>query len=160
MQSFYDHGCSCKLGPKQQSCVKQFEIQEINNFRASCLELTKTELDLMVLGHIAALMEEKPSDETNSQKRKRNSTKYYHQGRTVCWATFLFVHGIGKRRLKNLRSHFSSHGLVPCQHGNERRLPWKVTDQEVIKHCIHSVYLEPRSSSRSFFAWQNTSRPR
>ena len=46
---------------------------------------------------------------------------FYHNGVRVCKNTFLFLHDIGNFRLKAIRAHYLSEGLVPRIHGHTGR---------------------------------------
>ena len=47
---FVAHGCSCNLGPKGTPCHKRFSAVQCQELRDECRELTKEELDLVVMG--------------------------------------------------------------------------------------------------------------
>ena len=51
--------------------------------------------------------------------REKGYTAFTHQGKPICQKTFLFLHGIGVKRLKNL----AALGLQPHAHCNASRLP-------------------------------------
>ena len=48
---------------------------------------------------------------------------FWHSGLRVCRKTFLFLHTILEKRLKNLKSSLLLHSLSPCMHGNTKRVP-------------------------------------
>ena len=49
---------------------------------------------------------------------KKTRTSYYHQGIQIWWTTFLFLHGIGKRRLDNVQVSYENFRLISRTHGN------------------------------------------
>ena len=57
-----------------------------------------------------------------------SSIKYQYGGMLICKSAFLFIHGIGSRRLKNLISHYDENGLCLRIHGNARKRPHNQTD--------------------------------
>ena len=63
-----------------------------------CAELSRTELDLVILGQIAALL--KDTSETGGHRppsqRQRTTMAFHHHGVPICRETFLKLHGIGK----------------------------------------------------------------
>ena len=63
-----------------------------------CAELSRSELDLVILGQLAALL--KDTSEVNahrpSSQRQRTSMAFHHHGVPICRDTFLKLHGIGK----------------------------------------------------------------
>ena len=82
--TFMEAGCHCKL---------------------SCLALSKSELDMVVMGQIMANSNSSAITEASKHlplARKKKYTKYFHQGKAVCPAMFRFLHSIGETRLKNL----------------------------------------------------------
>ena len=66
--------------------------------RAQCAELTRDELDLVILGQISALLSN--NDTINGHRpsapRQRSAMAFYHCGIKVCRVTFQKLHGIGK----------------------------------------------------------------
>ena len=58
-----------------------------------------------------------------SQSRQHTYTVFWHCGQRVCRKTFLFLHTISEKRLKNLKSSLTRNGLSPRTHGNTRRRP-------------------------------------
>ena len=59
-----------------------------------CSELTRNELDLVLLGQISALLSSDPDTAANNQ-RKRSNMAFYHGGARICRITFQKLHGIG-----------------------------------------------------------------
>ena len=135
LNKFYRDGCKCHLGPDKSSCVWQFRQCDLLNYISSCREFLSNELDLVILGQLAALF----SNYKIGEKRQRNLTVYKHRGITICRETFCFVHGIGKRRLEALKTHFTNNGLTTRQHGNTKRLPHNTTDTDTISHCVKYI---------------------
>ena len=63
-----------------------------------CAELSRNELDFVLLGQIAALLS--TSTQTASHRpstdRKRTTMSFHHAGQKICRKTFQVLHGIGK----------------------------------------------------------------
>ena len=118
VDDFLAGGCGSLLGPKKSPCSKLFSRSEISATRMNCLELSNTELDMMVLANLDAHRHSGDGNTGNS----RASIDYYFHGRRVCKVMYLFLHAIGPKKYKNLVTHFGEHGLVPRRHGNTRRL--------------------------------------
>ena len=55
VQKFATKGCTCQLGHKQQPCCTTITSDEYKSYRISVFELTKKELDLVVIGQKAAM---------------------------------------------------------------------------------------------------------
>lgn len=127
-QSFVSSGCGCSLF-SGKPCSKQLHIDYFLEFRAQCSELTRAELDLVLLGQLSAFTFS--GDQTAratthrhpSDGRQRSYAIFWHRGQKVCRKTFLFLHKISEKRLKNLKLSLLQHGLSPRRHGNTKRVP-------------------------------------
>ena len=60
----------------------------------------------------------------NPAKRRCVTMGYKHHGVNVCRKTFLFLHGIGKDHLQNIRDHYKEEGLQACVHKNTKFFPY------------------------------------
>ena len=81
---------------------------------------------MVLMGQLIATSSNEETTSTNKKiahERKRASTTYYHQGKAICQEMFLFVHGIGSKRLKNVKAALNSEGVGARIHGNTKRLP-------------------------------------
>ena len=120
-------GCGCQKGGGGKQCCTQFSNEYLLSVRQSCAELTRSELDLVILGQLLAFTNQSPGVVTASrhaaQKRERPGTTYYHQGQQVCVKTFHKLHAIGEKRMKNLLKSLKEDGLAPRIHGNTKRKP-------------------------------------
>ena len=117
VDDFIAKGCGCLLGPKGSPCSKSFSRAEHSITRMNCHEMSATELDMLVLAHLDAHRHNIGSEHA------RVPIDCYFGGKRTCKATFLFAHGIGSKKYKNLITHFENNGLVPRRHGNTKRLP-------------------------------------
>ena len=53
-----------------------------------------------------------------SQVRMRGySSNHYHGGKVVCEEMFMFLHGVGRTRMKNLKKSLEERGIGPQIHG-------------------------------------------
>ena len=89
-------GCCCA-----SRCSEQFDRAEYVRRRDEAHQLTKDELDLVVLGQIMACtsLDEVvgPSHHHVRTYRLKMRTKiFHHLGKRICRSTFLILHGIGK----------------------------------------------------------------
>ena len=53
--AFMNLGCGCRLVNKK-ACSEQFSLEYVASFRASCVELSRGELDLAIMGYLVAGM--------------------------------------------------------------------------------------------------------
>ena len=99
VEDFLDVGCGC-ICYDGQPCSLRYTNQHVLSFRAECFELTKPELDLVLLGKLSATMHTTeivgPSAKHKETQRMRNRTTYLHEGWQVCAVTFQFLHTVGK----------------------------------------------------------------
>ena len=108
---FASTGCGCS-----KECSHQFPLDYIRDMRAQCYNLTHTELDMVILGQLAAGTNTsvKVVVESGHLERKRHKpyTTFHHAGKAVCGKTFRFLHIIGNKRLKNLAKNLRENGLT------------------------------------------------
>ena len=130
VDKFFADGCRCRM-----ECHKKLGREEIEQRRESCAELTKAEIDMVMLGQLAALEHQAAS---GTPKRTRGDFSIH--GIKVCKATFLFAHGIGEKRFKNLKSHFSNMGLSPRSHGNLGRTPRHAATLDDVRHVVAFLF--------------------
>ena len=142
---FLSESCGCDLanGP----CNSTFTAEYIESYRCQCSELSRAELDMAILGQLAAF--------TNNSTQSVHSTRYRHtpanrqraymtfwqSGRRVCKKTFLLLHTISEKRFRNLQQSFRENGLTPRCHGNTRRLPANTiafTDTQRVVEFLHT----------------------
>ena len=129
IEHFFTTGCGCKL-----NCHQMLGKEIIEKRRNSCAELTKQELDLIILGQLAAFEKER----TPQSSRVRSS--FHVSGSRVCKTAFLFAHGVGEKQFKNLKQHFSQHGLVPRRHGNSGKPSHNAITLDDAKHAVTFLF--------------------
>ena len=128
IQSFLIDGCGCDLA-NGSSRTTLFTAESLESYRRECRELTRVELDMTLLGQLAAftnssaLTAHSSRDWLPSVSRQRSYSIFWHAGRRVCKKRFLFLHTISDKRLRNLQRSMRENGLAPRRHGNLRRLP-------------------------------------
>ena len=119
VEEFVAVGCCCRKGFNNTSCSLPFNTEYMSTFRSSCAELSKQELDMIVIGEIVAFTNSDPNH--SSILRMRDICHYMHQGKPICANTFMFLHGIGRTRVKNIRCNIRMQRLLPRVHGNKHR---------------------------------------
>ena len=129
VELFMRDGCGCKL-----NCHQTLGKEAIVARRNDCAELSKQELDLVILGQLGAF--EKGSTPQSSRLR----SSFYMSGSRVCKRAFLFVHGVGEKQFKNLKRHFSQNGLVPRLHGNSGKAPHNAITLDDAKHAVTFLF--------------------
>ena len=107
IQRFLIDGCGCGLA-NGCICTTLFTAESLESYRRECRELTLVELDMTLLGQLAAftnssaLTAHSSRDWLPSVSRQRPYSVFWHAGRRVCNKTFLFLHAISDKRLCNL----------------------------------------------------------
>ena len=100
---FLQSSCGCTL---QQgiSCLSLFSVEQMMKTQLDMKDLTKDELDLVILRKISVLSkgEGKSISGRMEGPRKVAKTTFMHGGEVVCRKTFLQLHGVGLKRLKIL----------------------------------------------------------
>ena len=115
-------GCGCS-----RRCSSEFSTEHVTTVRASCAELSNSELDMAILGQLMASVNTSLAVSTAARhkedERKKAYSSFSHQGRPICTRMFRFLHGVGSKRLKNLTRSLKENGLTPRVHGNSKRKP-------------------------------------
>lgn len=129
IRKFLREGCGCQFGPKKQHCSSVLCYSDVLECHTNCLQLSKEELDLIVLSHLQSHLRR---NEVGGRKRKRYVCNFFFNGQQICKSTYLFLHAIGKERYSNLCEHYKLYGLTLRVHGNKGRLPRNTCTFEAI----------------------------
>ncbi|XP_070174272.1 uncharacterized protein [Littorina saxatilis] len=111
----------CDVCPEERrGCIAQFTHQEVVDFQLNLYD----EVDMIVMGVFSANMAQGPYTESSkkgAQKKEREKTRvtYTILNRLVCKTTFMFLTGVGDKRLRNLMAHFKEQG-GPCPRQSKR----------------------------------------
>ena len=115
IQRFVDFTCGCS---KKQGtpCSGYFDQKEYEDTRMSMAELENDQLDLVILSQINAhhFSGRLAGHRTETEKslRVKEYTNFLYKSHTICLKTFLFLHGIGKKRFCNLMKHYQLNGVT------------------------------------------------
>ena len=134
-KKFTEDTCGCTKADGKP-CSTLFSLEHYIELRAQASFLTHDELDLVLMGSImstimtndVAWCRHKPT------KRSRIRQHYMHNGHTVCKTTFMFLHGVGKKRLIAVKDQYKNNGLETRIHKNSKRLPHNYRSLDVIKN--------------------------
>ena len=133
-------GCGCKKGGGGKQCCTEFSQEYILSVRLSCAELTRSELDLVILEQLLAFTNNSPGVVTTSRhaggERQRSSTSFFHQGKQVCVKMFRMLHSIGEKRFKHLMKSLKEDGLAPRIHGNTKKKPHNALSFSSIEYVV------------------------
>ena len=123
IRRFVELTCGCNLGPKKTPCSNQLSLSTISQTRNNCLQLTRSELDLVIMAQVNAFRTsavDKPSTYRGKSDTFRPYTGYSMHGLRICRKTFSFLHTVGKERMENLCSTVDKDGVVGRVHGNSK----------------------------------------
>ena len=144
VEAFFAETCHCTLGNNNTPCSQALPRRYAVEYRDQCLELSKNELDIAVLGQLAALRRREPtlalvSDTARTKKRRvcqRPYTVFRFGDMVICKTTFLFLHALFEKRFKNLCHHFDFNGLLPRIHSNTNRSTHNTVPLEVTQRIL------------------------
>ena len=125
---FMTDGCVCEHN-NGQPCSNLFTAEQLQESQLECKELSRDKLDLVILGKLVAFLR---VDKARPQQRAH----FLHEGQKVCKNTFLFLHGIGEMRLKNLIKHFKQNGVTGRTHKNTRCRPHHALNLPTVESIV------------------------
>ena len=98
VEEFMSKGCGCQYF-KRRPCSLQYSLDYVLTMRVNCTELSRKELNLVIIGQVMAFTNSSESLATGSNHREvtrqRSKLKYCHHGQLVCERIFRFLHAIG-----------------------------------------------------------------
>ena len=111
---FLASGCSCKL-LDDAPCSSQFSASMLQSTRDECRQLSREQLDMVVMGQLHALCRSDPLTQKNkarNSERKRTSTQFRFQGNRVCKDTFVFLHTMSSAKFNAIKKVGSRMGCI------------------------------------------------
>lgn len=99
----FDKGC-CEKNCLQNQCDYSIALLRHLNFK----NLTKSFQDMYLLGIISAT---KRPEVVRNLKKSKLSTEYIFEGKPICLNAFKIIYGLGEKRWKNLREHFTENDI-------------------------------------------------
>ena len=136
---FVAGGCSCKLAGGSPCCY-MFSAPEYRAMWDECRGLTHDELDLVVMGQLRAVTQrDELTQKTKASNsfRSRTSTQFRFGGHRVCISTFCFLHAMGQKRFKAIKSSWVENGLRP--RNRVCHLPHNTTRLSDIERVVHFI---------------------
>ena len=119
--------CGCMKGIGSRPYLSQYTSDYVLSVRASCSELTRSELDMFVMSQLMAGMKDDTKTNTHARNREKDQLRvaysFHYQGKQVCEKMFRFLHNFGETCYKNLKKSLLSNGLVTHSHGNLNHTP-------------------------------------
>ena len=113
---FVTKTCCCLLGKGNTACPRTLSRSAILEMRRNYQQLTRHELDLVIMAQVNALQLKKTSENS------RNRITYFFQCERICRTMFNFLHGIQKECFRALCKKVSEDGISTRIHGNTKRV--------------------------------------
>ena len=110
----------CSRGVRGGPCCQQFSEKLVLSNVNNCLELTRAELDLVILANIQAVAK---IDFISKKRKERSRCSFVFQNIPICKDMFLHLYGLSYSRSRRLKEHYKQNGLSPRIHRNRKRLP-------------------------------------
>ena len=105
-------------------CSGLFSLEQYIETRAQSSLLTREYLDLVLMGSILSTVNDSDKGVGRHQaKRQRITVTFMHRGYHLCRATYSFLYGVSKHRIRNIKEHIFENGIVTRTHGNTKRSP-------------------------------------
>ena len=128
---FVAHGCTGKHGKGKTPRHTQFTASQYRHQRDECRELTRDELDLVVMGQLQALTKRDSltqKEKATNTERLQTSTVYQFGGHRICYTTFCSCIAVGRASwMQSARAGWRmdyDHGDMPTQlHAMRRSCP-------------------------------------
>ena len=137
--AFVSAGCGCA-----RKCSKQFTTEHVTSVRASCTELSNSELDMAILRQLMASVNTSSivsiAARHKEDERKKAYTSFSHQGKLVCTRMFWFLHCVGIKQLKNLMKILRENGLTSRVYGNTNRKPKHALSYSLTEFVVQFLF--------------------
>ena len=120
VRKFLQDGCKCSRGPRDGPCSSQFTEETVMSNLNNCLELSSSELDLVILANIQAVSR---IEQVGEKRNRSPRCNFLFQSKPICREMFLKLYGLSYSRFRRLKEHYEDNGLSRRNHGNCKRLP-------------------------------------
>ena len=84
VRSFLEKGCGCSLqSSDKENCSKRYSVEKVLEHRQICLDMSSSELDMVILAQFNACSRRDEMSSSGRQKRKRQRvrTKFIYEGK-------------------------------------------------------------------------------
>jgi hypothetical protein len=137
-ENFKSNTCGCTRLFNGKPCSEAIEWEKVINYRLSCLEKSKEELDLLIKVQLFH-HRKTPDSKSSGNVRQRPHQTYFFAGFAVCRTFFAFVHGLHRKTIDSIAKSLDTDFLVPRTHGNKGMVPHNAVTLEqtqAVKHFI------------------------
>ena len=101
---------------KTSLCFALFTASQLLAARDECRQLTRDQLDVMVMGQLRALCQIDPltqKTKSNNMDWTRTATLFRFAGHCICQKVFLFLHAMSHKRFEAIKKNWRENGLCP-----------------------------------------------
>ena len=109
---FLSEGYKCQLNDGSP-CSALFTASQVMAARDECRQLTRDQLDVMVMGQLRALCQLIQNIKTKYTDCTRTATLFRFGGHRICHMVFLFLHAMSHQRSKAIKKNWRENGLCP-----------------------------------------------
>lgn len=81
VESFLKVGCRCLQEVEEENCSNRFSVEKVLNHRQICLEMSSSELDMVVLALLEACTRQDENSRSSRQTTKRKRTYFTFEGK-------------------------------------------------------------------------------
>ena len=141
VREFVSSGCGCSK-IKVKPCIEPFPLDHVKAVRSSGADLTHKQLDILLF--LAGFVIHGQQFYNTQTGRKEKGLSFTHLGKPVCFCTFTFLHGIGRRRWRNVVASFNMHGIAPHVNSNTKKIPRHALSFSSVEYVVrfHFSYVE------------------
>ena len=114
---FLEDTCRCQLRDGKP-CSGGLTYGEVMNYRADILQLTRSEVDLVIITAIRNSLHSSFLTSQGTERRYERLCLRFH-GERICEKTFLMIHAIGKKKFRNILKHYKTYRSLSSRvHGS------------------------------------------
>ena len=136
---FLSEGCKCQLNDGSP-CSALFTASQVMAARDECRQLTRDQLDVMIMGQLRALCQIDPltqKTKTKNTDRSRTATLFRFGGHRICHKVFLFLHAMSHQRFKSIKKTWRENGL--CPRVRSKVVPHNTTKLSDIQNVVRFI---------------------
>ena len=131
---FLSEGCKCQLNDGSP-CSALFAASH-----DECRQLTRDQLDVMIMGQLRALCHIDPltqKTKTKNTDRSHTATLFCFGGHRICHKVFLFLHAMSHQRFKSIKKTWRENGL--CPRVRSKVVPHNTTKLSDIQNVVRFI---------------------
>jgi len=105
--------CTCCTLDDGSPCSSTFSLEEYLYHRSDAAGLSRNELDMVLMGSLMTFLGSNEAHDKNHHPKNREKDHIiWFGGRQFCKLTYMFLLGVGKDRLRNVKIHYQENGAT------------------------------------------------